>query len=284
MTDRIILSGLRAYGFHGVFPEERRDGQEFVVDAELEIDMDAAAASDDLTDTADYGALAARLHDVVTGPPLDLIETLAVRLARVCLGDPRVEAATVTVHKPSAPIPLTFEDVAVRVRRLRVPAVLSLGSNLGDRLAHLQAGLDVLARQLAVVAVSPVYETAPVGGPEQGPFLNAVVSVTVADAESALTAAHLAEQSERRERAVRFGPRTLDVDVISVAGVQSEDPRLTLPHPRAHERAFVLAPWADLDPTATIGGRTVAERLARRLEAGDEVTRRDDLTLVVRPR
>lgn len=279
MTDRITLTGLRARGFHGVFPEERRDGQDFVVDAELELDVSAAAASDDLAQTADYGALAARLHEIVTGPPFALIEKLAVRLAYACLEDRRVQAATATVHKPAAPIPLPFGDVTVRVRRERVRAVLSLGSNLGDRLAHLQAGLDVLAERLAVLAVSPVYETAPVGGPEQGPYLNAVVLATVADPESALRAAHAAEQAEHRVRGVRFGPRTLDVDVISVDGVVSDDPRLTLPHPRAHERAFVLAPWADLDPHAPIDGRTVAERLARRLEAGDDVQRRDDLVL-----
>jgi dihydroneopterin aldolase len=119
VPDRIRLSGLRVYGRHGVFEHERRDGQDFVVDAELELSTAAAAASDDLADTVDYGDLASRLAAVVAGEPVNLLETLVARLADECLADPRVEAATVTVHKPQAPIPLTFADVAVTIRRDR---------------------------------------------------------------------------------------------------------------------------------------------------------------------
>jgi 7,8-dihydroneopterin aldolase/epimerase/oxygenase len=119
MSDRITLTGLTVRGFHGVFDHERRDGQDFVVDAELEVSHAAAAASDDLADTVDYGALAQQLAGIVAGEPVDLIETLVVRLADACLADPRVNAATVTVHKPHAPIPLEFADVAVTVRRER---------------------------------------------------------------------------------------------------------------------------------------------------------------------
>lgn len=117
--DTITLTGLRVRGNHGVFDHERRDGQDFVVDAELEVSVAAAAASDALADTVDYGALAARLADVVAGEPVNLLETLVTRLADACLADPRVAAATVTVHKPQAPIPLTFADVSVTVRRER---------------------------------------------------------------------------------------------------------------------------------------------------------------------
>ena len=117
--DRIALRGLRARGRHGVFAEERRSGQEFVVDAVLEVDAAPAAATDELARTVDYGALARDLAAVVTGEPVNLIETLADRLARVCLRDPLVANAEVTVHKPAAPIPLTVEDVAVTVRRSR---------------------------------------------------------------------------------------------------------------------------------------------------------------------
>ncbi|MDT5039682.1 MAG: 7,8-dihydroneopterin aldolase/epimerase/oxygenase [Actinoplanes sp.] len=119
MTDRITLSGLRVRGFHGVFDFERRDGQDFVVDVQLDIDLSPAAASDDVTDTVHYGELAGALATVIAGEPVNLIETLADRLAQVCLIDPRVAAATVTVHKPGAPIPLEFADVAVTLRRSR---------------------------------------------------------------------------------------------------------------------------------------------------------------------
>jgi 7,8-dihydroneopterin aldolase/epimerase/oxygenase len=119
VSDRIRLTGLRVRGRHGVFDFERADGQDFVVDAELELDLAPAAASDDVADTVHYGELAGRLAAIIAGEPVDLIETLAVRLAAECLTDKRVEAATITVHKPQAPIPLEFADVAVTVRRSR---------------------------------------------------------------------------------------------------------------------------------------------------------------------
>ena len=133
-------------------------------------------------------------------------------------------------------------------------AVLSLGSNVGDRRAHLCAGLEVIASRLALLAVSPTYETAPVGGVAQPDFLNLVAVVDTADAEAAFAAAQAAEEARGRLRSRRWGPRTLDVDVIDVGGQVRDDPRLTLPHPRAHERAFVLRPWLDVDPDAVVVG------------------------------
>jgi dihydroneopterin aldolase len=119
VSDRIRLAGLKVRGFHGVFEHERRDGQDFLVDAELELSTETAAASDDLADTVNYGDLANRLAAVISGKPVNLLETLAARLIDECLADARVEAATITVHKPQAPIPLTFADVAVTIRRTR---------------------------------------------------------------------------------------------------------------------------------------------------------------------
>ncbi|HZC69476.1 MAG TPA: dihydroneopterin aldolase [Jatrophihabitans sp.] len=119
MADQIALTGLRVRGFHGVFEHERRDGQEFVVDAVLDVSTAAAAASDELADTVHYGELAEQLAAVIAGEPVNLLETLAARLADACLTDGRVAAATVTVHKPQAPIPLQFADVAVTIRRSR---------------------------------------------------------------------------------------------------------------------------------------------------------------------
>lgn len=115
--DTVSLTGLRVFGRHGVLPEERRDGQEFLVDVVLSVDTRPAAASDDLADTVDYSALADALAAVVAGEPVDLIETLASRLADVCLADERVISAGVTVHKPAAPIAYAFSDVAVTVVR-----------------------------------------------------------------------------------------------------------------------------------------------------------------------
>ena len=119
MADRIALRGLTIRGHHGVYDFERREGQDFVVDVELEMDLRAAAASDDVADTIHYGDLAGALAEVISGEPMQLIETLAQRLVEVCLADARVDAATVTVHKPHAPIPHQFADVAVTIRRGR---------------------------------------------------------------------------------------------------------------------------------------------------------------------
>ena len=141
--------------------------------------------------------------------------------------------------------------------------VLALGSNLGDRLANLQDGMAVLCGGgLNGTAVSAVFQTAPVGGPEQDDYLNAVLI-----ADSALPAAEIlarcqqAEAALGRVRTVRWGPRTLDVDVIAVGDEVSADPGLTLPHPRAHERAFVLAPWLDVAADAALPGHGSVARL-----------------------
>lgn len=117
--DRIELQGLRAKGFHGVLEAERREGQEFGVDVVLHVDTRRAAESDDLADTVDYGSVAQQVHAVVTGDPVDLVETLAERIAATCLAQQRVHAVEVAVHKPAAPVPVPFSDVVVRITRRR---------------------------------------------------------------------------------------------------------------------------------------------------------------------
>jgi 2-amino-4-hydroxy-6-hydroxymethyldihydropteridine diphosphokinase len=155
-----------------------------------------------------------------------------------------------------------------RERRLRSEsgnrmstAVLSIGSNLGDRLAHLQGAVDSVRDWL--VAVSPVYETAPWGPVDQDDYLNAIVIAhdDAATPTDWLQRAHAAEAAADRSREVRWGPRTLDVDIVAVDDVRTDDPALLLPHPRAHERAFVLVPWLAVAPDATLGSR-VADLVA----------------------
>ncbi len=137
-------------------------------------------------------------------------------------------------------------------------AVLSIGSNLGDRLAHLQQAVDAMRPWL--VAVSPVYETAPWGPVPQADYLNAVVVASDPGAvpRDWLDRAHAAEQAAGRVRDVRWGARSLDVDVVAVDDVTSADPELTLPHPRAAERAFVLVPWVAAQPDAMLAGQRVS--------------------------
>lgn len=166
-------------------------------------------------------------------------------------------------------------------RRPAVRTVLALGSNLGDRLGYLQGGVRTLLADpgLTLVALSPVYATAPVGGPAQPDYLNAVlVADTTLSPAELLARCQATEAAFQRTRTEVWGPRTLDVDVIVYGDEVSDDPRLTLPHPRARERAFVLAPWLDADPDAGIPGQgRVSDLLAAAGRSG--VRRLDDLTL-----
>jgi dihydroneopterin aldolase/2-amino-4-hydroxy-6-hydroxymethyldihydropteridine diphosphokinase len=277
--DRIRITGIRGRGFHGVLTHERRDGQEFIVDVVLAVDMTAAALTDDLVDTIDYGTVAQRVHDDITGDPCDLIETLAVRIAHTCLRDSRVASVEVTVHKPSAPIAVPFADVSVCVSRMRVQrAAFSIGANLGDRAAALRAAIRGLSRVGTAMTVSDAYETDPVGGPEQPAYLNAVVTLdTDRSPHDLLAIAHALENDLGRTREVRWGARTLDIDLLAVGDRIIVDDLLTLPHPRAHERGFVLIPWAQADPSAYLPGRGAVVDLAARI--GSDGVRRSDLDL-----
>jgi len=161
--------------------------------------------------------------------------------------------------------------------------VLSVGSNLGERLGTLQGCVQAIGGlpDTEVLAISPVYETAPVGGPAQPDYLNAVlIAATGLGPLDLLAATQRIEAEFGRIRAERFGPRTLDIDIISYAEEVSGDPVLTLPHPRAHERAFVLAPWHDIDARASLAGRGPVAGLLAGLDQGG-VRRRPDLVLEV---
>lgn len=298
--DRITLLGISATGHHGVLPAERRDGQPFSADVVLHLDTRPAARADDLALTADYGTLAEQVAGVLAGPPVDLVETLAQRIADVALSVPVVEMVDVVVHKPQAPIVVPFDDVQVAIRRrrpatarpgpesavasappvepepaaapepdplairppLEVRAVLALGGNVGDVRATLRDALRALAATdgVRLVAVSPLARTAAVG-PEQDDYFNAVVVVRTSLSPRELLAATSAiEDAHGRVREERWGPRTLDIDIVTIDGILSTDPSLELPHPRARDRAFVLVPWAQVDPSAVLpglGGGTV---------------------------
>lgn len=161
---------------------------------------------------------------------------------------------------------------------------LGLGANLGDRVAALQGAVDLIAPLLTGTVVSAVYETAPVGGPADQPdYANAVLlGDTDLEPHRLLLAARDAEEAWHRTREVRWGPRTLDVDVLAVGDLERHDPDLVLPHPRAHERGFVLVPWAEIDPGFVITGHGLVSDLAARAverDGVDAVRRRSDVRL-----
>ena len=271
--DRIEVTGIRAWGHHGVLDEEKRIGQEFTVDVTLHLSTAPAGTTDALSRTVNYAEVAHAVHEELTAGPHDLVETLAEHIAQRILTDtgcPLVRRVGIRVHKPSAPVGLPVGDVTVSIQRDAAPviAVLALGTNLGDREEHLRRALDHLAATdgIEVAWTGPVLETAPVGGPEgQDSFLNSVIAVsTVLGPYALLEAAQRAEHAAHRERLVRWGPRTLDVDIITYGDWTSQDPTLTVPHPRAHERAFVLAPWHAARPEAQLPGHGPVEGLLSR--------------------
>ncbi|WP_068321232.1 2-amino-4-hydroxy-6-hydroxymethyldihydropteridine diphosphokinase [Janibacter terrae] len=267
MSDRISLLGVRARGFHGVLADEKRDGQEFVVDVVLHVDLAPAGRTDDLALTINYAEVGADVVARIEGPSLDLIESLAEQIAGDALARPGVRSVEVTVHKPSAPVGVPFGDVAVSVTRTRaVPVVIALGANLGDAAATLQAAVDDLGDAVRTVRRAPFVTTDPVGGPDQPRYTNTVlVGTTALDPRTLLERLHAVEARHGRVREVRWGARTLDLDLVQYGDpargddVVSDDPTLTLPHPRAHERGFVLQPWSRVDPDAVlrVGERVV---------------------------
>ncbi|MEO6144285.1 MAG: 2-amino-4-hydroxy-6-hydroxymethyldihydropteridine diphosphokinase [Dermatophilaceae bacterium] len=279
MTDRIVLRGISAHGHHGVLDFEKADGQDFVVDVALDVDLRRAGSSDALTHTVNYAEVAADVVSLITGPSLDLIEALAEQIAASALRRQLVQAVEVTVHKPNAPVGVPFGDVLVRVERHRdEPVVIALGANLGGVQLTLAAAVRALADVdgLRISAVSELFETDPVGGPEQPVYLNAVVLARTRLAPFALlTELHAIEADRGRVRETRWGARTLDLDLIqygdpeSGSDVISQDPQLLLPHPRAHERAFVLAPWSALDAEARLRVGEALVPVSRLLEQAD---------------
>lgn len=292
VPDRIELRGLTVRGNHGVFDFEKREGQDFVIDVILHTFVAAAAASDDIEDTIHYGELAEDVAHIVEDNTFDLIETLAARIAEHCLS--LAEHVEVVVHKPSAPIQRSFNDVSVSVVRSRAEndgtggtddtepaeteAYLNLGANLGDAADTLSQAVEALDRhpRITVMKQSSRYRTAPWGGIEQNDFLNlGLIVSTSLPAQELLAVAQGIEVACGRTRELRWGPRTLDIDLIRF-GTEDEElvldtPFLTLPHPRAHERAFVLAPWAELVQDTEIetptGRRSIVTILS---ELGDQ--------------
>lgn len=265
--DQIRLTGVRAVGKHGVLDFEHERAQTFVVDATLFLDLAPAGHSDDLHDTVDYGAIAKGIVAIIEGDHVDLIEKLADRIASMILEYPAVARTQVTVHKPSAPIVVPFDDVSVTVERSRETAsaasqvhhaVIAMGGNQGDMVATLRdavRSIDGLA-STQVTGVSPLYRTDAWGMPDGTPeFHNAVVSVnTRLSALELLRGLQRIEAEHGRVRTDHWTSRTLDLDIIDFDGQESDDPDLTLPHPRAWQRAFVLRPWLALEPDAELQG------------------------------
>lgn len=257
MVDRIDISGLRAVTIVGALPHEREIPQPLQIDLSLEVDLRDAGRTDELGDTVHYGLVADRVIAAVEESKDILLERLVARVADEVLSFDRVDAVEVELTKLRPPIAVDASTTSVRIRRTRADADLpahtvhrayvALGSNLGDRESFLRLGVRGLGH---VTAMSSVYETDPVGGPEdQGAYLNMVVEVeTSLDPFALLRRCQRIEAEAMRQRVVRWGPRTLDVDIIQFGDISIDSDELVVPHPRFAERRFVLEPLAELAP------------------------------------
>ena len=249
--DKIRIDGLEVYANHGVFAAEKALGQKFVVSAELQLDLRLAGMRDDLQQTVNYAEVAAGMKAVMTDDTYDLIETCAERLAAYILhGYPLVRAVTVRVEKPWAPVGQIVRNISVQITRGWSRIYLGLGGNMGDTQGALDAAIEQMACEaLRVTRCSSVYRTKPVSDIVQDDYLNCVV-----EAETTLSPrelmAHLLriEAGLGRERGARWGPRTMDIDVLVYGEVVSDDAEIILPHPRMQERLFVLVPFCELNP------------------------------------
>lgn len=250
--DEIRIRGLRVFAHHGVFQEETRLGQTFVVNATLYTSTREGGMLDSLEDTVSYADVCLFLTDFLQKNTWKLLETAVEHTCRALLKQfPLLRGVELELEKPSAPIPLPFDRVSVRVYRSWHRCFVALGSNLGDKQAYLDGAVEALGADpcIRLKRVSTYLVTAPYGDVEQDDFLNGAVELeTLYAPQELLDTLHRIELDAKRERLVRWGPRTLDLDILFYDDLVQDDPTLTLPHPDMQNRDFVLRPMAELAP------------------------------------
>lgn len=250
--DKIVIKDLEVFGYHGVFEEEAFLGQKFIVTAELFLSVRQAGKTDNLKDSLDYGEACQMVKSLVETKRYMLIERLAEEIAeQLLLAFPLVSEVEVTVKKPWAPVKVSLDTVAVTIRRGWHKSYLSIGSNIGDREGYLDFAIDRLnaMKDTKVTAVADYLETAPYGGVEQDDFLNGALEIeTLKTPEELLTAVMAIEEEAGRERTIRWGPRTLDIDILFYDDIVLWEENLKIPHVEMTKRAFVLEPLSTIAP------------------------------------
>ncbi len=252
MADQIIVEDLQIYAHHGVYRQENEEGQNFYISAVLDTDTRAAGMADDLGLSTNYGVVCRFLHTFLTEHTYKLIETAAEKASEALLLQfPYVRQVTMEVKKPEAPITVPFGSVSVKITRGWHRVYIACGSNIGDRRAHLSAAVDALLmdKRCRVLRVSDWVETTPYGGVEQADYLNGVLSIeTLYTPEELLEVLQGIEKAEARERKERWGPRTLDLDILLYEGRLMDTDKLTIPHKDMQNRDFVLKPLSQIAP------------------------------------
>ena len=237
--DKIHIKDLEIIGFHGAIPEEKVLGQKFVLSFELDVDLRQAGKNDDLTKTVHYGELAQKVEEEFTKTSYDLIEKAAEEICEfVLLNYPLVKKVKLLLKKPWAPTRKHVEYVAVEIERKWNKVYIAAGSNLGDKEETLKEAIDKIDKRkdCVVTKVSNFYTTDPVGYEDQDQFVNCVFEIDTLQTPSELMDTLLeVEKDFKRERIIRWGPRTLDLDIIFYDDIISYDEHILIPHPRAHE-------------------------------------------------
>lgn len=250
--DEIRIYGLKIYAYHGVFEEEKKNGQDFYLDAVLYLDFKEAGQRDDLTLSVHYGEVCQFMNDFFTGQSYDLIEAAAEHLAEaVLLQFPRIHHLELEVKKPHAPIGLPFQNVSVKIVRGWKKAYIGIGSNMGDREKYMRDAIRKLEEDVKIkeIKCSSLRVTKPYGNVEQEDFLNGALEIqTLYAPYELLSVLQKLELLAGRERLVHWGPRTLDLDILFYEDFVSDDPKLTVPHPDMQNRRFVLEPLNELCP------------------------------------
>ncbi|MGN1148126.1 MAG: 2-amino-4-hydroxy-6-hydroxymethyldihydropteridine diphosphokinase [Lachnospiraceae bacterium] len=267
--DEIRIENLEVFAHHGVFPEEKEQGQHFYVNAVLYTDLRPAGLKDDLSLSTHYGEVSLFVGKCLTEHTYDLIETAAEKTAtEILLRYPFIKKIDFELRKPKAPIPMKFESVSVKIHRGWHRAYVAFGSNMGDSRACIEGALKALSedRQSRVVKVSDIITTKPYGGVEQADFLNGVLQMdTLYTPHELLDRLHELEQAAGRERKIHWGPRTLDLDIIFYDKLVYEDETLIIPHVDMQNRDFVLKPMVQIAPyfRHPVLGKTMTELLEK---------------------
>ena len=250
--DHIKIQNLEVYGNHGVFPEEKTLGQKFLVSADLYTDVRQAGMTDDLSKSIHYGQVCRQIYSFMKENSYHLIEAAAEHLARrLLLTWERLSLVRLEIKKPWAPIGLPLDTVSVEITRGWHQAYIGLGSNLGDKKGYLDKGIKRMEQEetIRVEKVSSYLETAPYGEVKQDNFLNGGVRIrTLKTPGELLCFLQDVEKEAGRERTLRWGPRTLDLDLWFYDDQIIDTEDLTVPHPDLQNRDFVLRPMMELAP------------------------------------